>query len=158
MSAIMKLRLSSFDRPSNRFTWKVRIIVNSQPYPEITTDLKFFPSRDISTFIEQRNSDIEMFIWKKIRDLSLQKGYYCRLKIETPNILKVNVGGSFLGIGLMCDEMKKLDIQNAPAFPENVAPGPFLHQLDCARLSETQAPRKDVEWLKTQNGCCLLRK
>lgn len=138
----MKLRLSSFDRPSNRFTWKVRIIVNSQPYPEITTDLKFFPSRDISTFIEQRNSDIEMFIWKKIRDLSLQKGYYCRLKIETPNILKVNVGGSFLGIGLMCDEMKKLDIQNAPAFPENVAPGPFpLWTNTIEKASENERKR-----------------
>ncbi|GKZ34190.1 hypothetical protein AbraIFM66950_004374, partial [Aspergillus brasiliensis] len=118
-----QLKLSFFDRPSKRFTSKVRILVTSRPYQEIASCLNCFPSRDIATFIEERQTDIEIFIRQKVSDLSMRKGYHDKMKNQVQLILKEKAGGTFLWIGLTCDELKNVDIQDTLPFLENLAPG-----------------------------------
>ncbi|OJJ65772.1 hypothetical protein ASPBRDRAFT_49483 [Aspergillus brasiliensis CBS 101740] len=118
-----QLRLSFFDRPSKRFTSKVRVLVTSRPYPEIVSYFDFFPSRDIAIFVEEREKDIEIFIRQKVGELGLRKGYHGKLKDQIQDILKAKADGTFLWIGLTCNELKDVDPEDTLNFLGNLAPG-----------------------------------
>ncbi|GLB04460.1 hypothetical protein AtubIFM57258_010426 [Aspergillus tubingensis] len=118
-----QLKLSFFDRPSERFTSRVRILITSRPYYEIASCLGFFPSRDIATFIEERKTDIQLFIQQKVGDLSTRKGYHDKMKEQIQEILEAKADGTFLWIGLTCDELKDVDLQDTLVFLNNLAPG-----------------------------------
>ncbi|PYH30168.1 uncharacterized protein BO87DRAFT_400630 [Aspergillus neoniger CBS 115656] len=107
---------------SERFTSKVRILITSRPYYEIASCLGFFPSRDIATFVEERKTDIQLFIRQKVGDLSTRKGYHDKMKDQIQEILEAKADETFLWIGLTCDELKNVDLQDTLAFLNNLAP------------------------------------
>ncbi|KAE8151959.1 hypothetical protein BDV25DRAFT_138323 [Aspergillus avenaceus] len=122
MLFLKQVKLSFFDRPSSQFTSKVRILITSRPYKEIAMYLAVFPSRDLSTF-EEGKEDIEIFIEQKVGDLSMCKSYPDSMKSMIRDILKRKAEGTFLWIGLTCNELMNVDMQDTLPFLESLAPG-----------------------------------
>jgi DNA polymerase III delta prime subunit len=84
-----------------------RIIVTSRPYPEIRDSLQMFPNRDLASFA-QREKDVELFIEQKVNELTKKKKYTDKVKLEVCRILQDKAEGTFLWIGLACDELKDI--------------------------------------------------
>ncbi|KAE8314333.1 hypothetical protein BDV41DRAFT_575891 [Aspergillus transmontanensis] len=122
MLILKQLKLSFFDRPSSQFTSNVRILITSRPYKEIETYLSIFPSRDLASFQEGRK-DIEIFIEQKVSHLNMCKSYPDGMRSSIRNILKEKAAGTFLWVGLTCNELMDVDIQDTMSFLGSLAPG-----------------------------------
>ncbi|KAE8323671.1 hypothetical protein BDV39DRAFT_208654 [Aspergillus sergii] len=122
MLILKQLKLSFFDRPSSQFTSNVRILITSRPYKEIETYLSMFPSRDLASFQEGKK-DIEIFIEQKVSDLNMCKSYPDGMRSSIRNILKEKAAGTFLWVGLTCNELMDVDIQDTMSFLGSLAPG-----------------------------------
>ncbi|XHF98040.1 hypothetical protein AWENTII_001610 [Aspergillus wentii] len=121
MLILRQPKLSFFDRPSNQFTSNVRILITSRPYKEIATYLKLFPSRDLTTF-EEGKRDIDIVIEQKVGDLDMCKNYPDGMRSRIQNILKEKAEGTFLWVGLACNELMNVDMQYTLSFLESLAP------------------------------------
>lgn len=72
MLILRQLKLSFSDRPWSQLTQKVRILMTSRPYQEISDYLHLFLLQDLANF-EERDRDIEIFIEQKVSELDMHK-------------------------------------------------------------------------------------
>jgi hypothetical protein len=90
---------------SQNLSPNVRILVTSRPYPEISASLRSFPNKDLASFPE-RQQDINLCIERKVEKLAKRRNYTNKVKGQVHEILRDKAGGTFLWIGLACDELK----------------------------------------------------
>ncbi|PLB43287.1 hypothetical protein P170DRAFT_419177 [Aspergillus steynii IBT 23096] len=119
---LQQLKLSFLDQPWHEFTQNVRILITSRPYQEISEYLRLFPSQDLAKF-EERARDIEVFIEKRVDELHKHKSYPDGMASQIRNILQEKSEGTFLWVGLTCEDLMKVGVQDTLPFLERLAPG-----------------------------------
>ncbi|PVH72154.1 hypothetical protein DL98DRAFT_433760 [Cadophora sp. DSE1049] len=132
---LWQLRETFKDRktPSN-----ARILVTSRPYPEIRQYLNPFANKDLASFPE-RQQDIDRCIKDRMAQLAEEKAYTEKVRIQVSDILRKKAEGTFLWVGLACEELKDIDSKDAVRVLENMPQG--LHSLH-KRLLDTALKRK----------------
>ncbi|KAK5996960.1 Vegetative incompatibility HET-E-1-like protein [Cladobotryum mycophilum] len=90
----------------------VRILITSRPYPEIREYLERYANEDLASFPEARK-DIERCIEERVADLVQRKHYTPKVKDQVTKILKERAGGTFLWVGLACDELRNVPSKDA---------------------------------------------
>jgi nucleoside phosphorylase len=82
----------------------IHFLITSRPYPEIRRFLYEFNSKDLSSY-EEVQKDLEILIEKKVTQLSLRNRYSKNVASSVSNILKQKAEGTFLWVGIACDEL-----------------------------------------------------
>ncbi|KAL6825835.1 hypothetical protein J3E69DRAFT_335140 [Trichoderma sp. SZMC 28015] len=118
------------DAPSN-----IRILVTSRPYPEIREYLDQFANKNLASF-HQTKEDIDRCIEEKVADLVKKKRYTDKVKHQVSNILRDKAEGTFLWVGLACEELKEIPSKDAVKVLQNMPKG--LHSLYKALLEAAQ--------------------
>ena len=123
---------------SQNATSNIRILVTSRPYPEIGEYLQRFPNKDLASFSETKR-DIDRCIEERVADLATRKHYTDKVKEQVSNILRDKAEGTFLWIGLACEELKDIPSKDAIQALQNMPKG--LHSL-YQRLLDTALGEK----------------
>ncbi|KAL5085380.1 hypothetical protein Trisim1_010606 [Trichoderma cf. simile WF8] len=113
----------------------IRILVTSRPYPEIREYLDQFANKDLASF-RQTKEDIDRCIEERVADLVKKKRYTEKVKHQVSNILREKAEGTFLWVGLACEELKEIPSKDAVKVLQNMPKG--LHSLYKALLETAQ--------------------
>ncbi|OAA33893.1 pfs domain-containing protein [Beauveria brongniartii RCEF 3172] len=106
------------DAPSN-----VQILVTSRPYPEIRKYLGSFTCMDFACFPDAKR-DIDQCIKKRVAQLPK---YTEKIKERVTDILRYKAAGTFLWVGIACNELEDIPSKDAISFLEAMPSG--LHAL-----------------------------
>ncbi|QKX54521.1 uncharacterized protein TRUGW13939_01608 [Talaromyces rugulosus] len=82
----------------------IHFLITSRPYPEIRRFLYEFNSKDLSSY-EEVQKDLKILIEKKVTQLSLISQYSKNVASSVSDILKQKAEGTFLWVGIACDEL-----------------------------------------------------
>lgn len=85
----------------------MRILVTSRPYPEIREYLDQFSHKNLSSFTESKK-DIDLFISERVAQLKAKKKYTEKITDQVTQILKQKAEGTFLWIGIACEELDEI--------------------------------------------------
>ncbi|KAH6604029.1 hypothetical protein Trco_007475 [Trichoderma cornu-damae] len=127
----------SHDAPLN-----VHILITSRPLPEIRECLEDFTARDLASF-HQAEQDIDRCIEARVNDLAKRKRYTAKVKDEICYILRSKAEGTFLWVGLACEELKGKPSKDAIRFLQEMPKG--LSSLYGKLLETAIDPRSDEE-------------
>ncbi|KAH7124601.1 vegetative incompatibility protein HET-E-1 [Dactylonectria macrodidyma] len=100
----------------------VRILVTSRPYPEIREYMEEFAHKDLASFPEAKQ-DIDRCIEERTADLAKRKRYTDKVKGQVANILRDKAQGTFLWVGLACNELEDVPSKDAVRVLENMPKG-----------------------------------
>ncbi|KAK2591555.1 hypothetical protein QQS21_010748 [Conoideocrella luteorostrata] len=109
------------DAPPN-----VCILITSRPYPEIGEFLDTFVNKDLAAFPEAMH-DINLCIEEKVAELTKRKKYTDKVKREVSDILRCRAEGTFLWVGIVCQELENIPSKNAVSQLKAMPSG--LHSL-----------------------------
>lgn len=126
-----------------------RLLVTSRPYSEIRESLQIFTNKDLASFPE-RQEDINLFIEEKVNYLAERKGYTNKVKIRVSQILKDKAEGTFLWIGIACNELKDIPSNRAISVLKNIPKG--LDSL-YKTLLETTLEQNDIDDIRRILSC-----
>ncbi|KAJ5817200.1 WD40 repeat-like protein [Penicillium robsamsonii] len=101
---------------------KLHILITSRPYPEIYEHLRFFRHKDLSQY-HQRKQDIKQMISEKVQNLKQKKTYTKSIEQEVTRILLDKAEGTFLWIGIACQELSKIRSRDAVKTLQNLPRG-----------------------------------
>jgi hypothetical protein len=118
----------------------VRILITSRPYTEIRESLQSFPNKDLASFPE-RQEDIDICIKEKLNQLARSKNYTEKVKVQVHDILRDKAEGTFLWIGLACDELQDITSNRVIRTLQNIPKG--LNSL-YKRLLETALEQNET--------------
>ncbi|KAJ5646827.1 hypothetical protein N7490_003199 [Penicillium lividum] len=90
---------------NSAFTSNIRILVTSRPYPLIDGYLRRFAAKDLGSFPE-RKEDIDLYIKERLENLSERQHYTAKVREKASKILREKAGGTFLWVGLACEELR----------------------------------------------------
>jgi Cdc6-like AAA superfamily ATPase len=93
--------------PSN-----MHVLITSRPYHEIRRSLSIFRSKDLATY-EAVASDLRKVIKEKVEVLSKRNRYPKALVADVSRVLKEKAEGTFLWVGIACDELAQVQSRNA---------------------------------------------
>ncbi|KAL6895021.1 hypothetical protein GGI43DRAFT_424472 [Trichoderma evansii] len=122
--------------PSN-----IQILITSRPYREIQEYLADFMNKDLASFGQARQ-DIDQCIKERVDELVKRKHYTAKVEKEVSDILREKAEGTFLWIGLACEELREKSSKDAIRFLKNMPKG--LMSL-YSRLLETAIEDKSNE-------------
>lgn len=88
-------------------TQNISILITSRPYSEIREHLEQFTNKDLASFPESQE-DIHHLIDNKVADLTKSKRFTAKIAGQVTNILRDRAEGTFLWVGLACDELKNV--------------------------------------------------
>ncbi|KAL4960741.1 uncharacterized protein BDV14DRAFT_204484, partial [Aspergillus stella-maris] len=91
---------------------KIHILVTSRPYYEIRRHLASFTNKDLATY-EAVSKDLAKVIQQRVEFLSKQNGYPKSVAMKISQILEVKAEGTFLWVGIACDELAQVQSRNA---------------------------------------------
>ncbi|RAK81250.1 WD40 repeat-like protein [Aspergillus fijiensis CBS 313.89] len=91
---------------------RLHILITSRPYPEICEYLQSFRHKDLGQY-HQRKQDIKQMITEKVQDLKRRKNYTARIEREVTQILLDKAEGTFLWIGIACQELSSVRVRDA---------------------------------------------
>ena len=111
---------------SRSVTSNIRILLTSRPYCEIGEYLEAFANKDLASFSETKR-DIDRCIEERVADLAKRKYYTNKVKGQVSNMLRDKAEGTFLWIGLACEELKDIPSKDAVQALQNMPRG--LHSL-----------------------------
>ncbi|KAL6818859.1 hypothetical protein GGI42DRAFT_14446 [Trichoderma sp. SZMC 28013] len=114
---------------------KIRILITSRPYSEIYEYLNEFANKDLASF-PQAKKDIDLCIEERVADLVKRKRYTNKIRQQVVNILRDKAEGTFLWVGLACEELKEIPSKDAVKVLQNMPKG--LHSLYEALLNRAQ--------------------
>ncbi|KAI0886271.1 uncharacterized protein GGS22DRAFT_187509 [Annulohypoxylon maeteangense] len=132
---------------SRDITLDIRILITSRPYPEIRQYLKGFTNKDFASFPETKK-DIDRCIEEKVATLAERKEYTNKVKERVRQILADKAEGTFLWIGLACEELRDTPSKDAVQILTEIPKG--LHSL-YDRLIKTGLGQKGAELIDIQN-------
>ncbi|CEJ59102.1 hypothetical protein PMG11_07738 [Penicillium brasilianum] len=104
----------------------VRILVTSRPYPEIRESLEMFPNKDLASFPEGQE-DIDLCIEERLNFLAKRKKYTNKVKEQVRKILRDKAEGTFLWVGLACEELKDIPSSRVISTLQDIPKG--LHAI-----------------------------
>jgi NACHT domain len=115
-------------QPSNlgKYLPDIRILITSRPYPEIREELQQFNNKDLSSF-DMAKRDVEVFIHKKVAELQQKKRYTPKVTAEILQILTEKAEGTFLWVGIACEELSRCTSKDAIKTLQKLPRG--LHSL-----------------------------
>lgn len=130
-------------------TPNLKILITSRPFPEIREYLEdFAEAANLAGFPGSRE-DVTRFIHEKVATLQKRKKYTDTVAARVQHILQEKAQGTFLWIGLVCEELDKVRSKDAIATLNRMPSG--LHALFEALLhsaiqleKETRRDEKDV--------------
>lgn len=105
-------QLNQYYRSSERPEEKLHLLITSRPYPEIFEHLGLFRHKDLSEY-HQRQLDIRQLISQKVRELKGKKRYPTSVEEDVTRILLEKAEGTFLWIGIACQELSKVTSSHA---------------------------------------------
>ncbi|PWI65028.1 hypothetical protein PCL_07440 [Purpureocillium lilacinum] len=109
---LKQLQQTFASRDSSRCGFNIRLLITSRPYPEISEFLGQFATMDIASFQELKR-DVELFIEEQVLDLAKKKNYTSVTKGQITKILEDKSEGTFLWVGLACQELYSFSSKNA---------------------------------------------
>lgn len=124
----------SQEAPSN-----IRFLVTSRPYPEIREYLEEFSNKDLASF-PQAKQDIDRCIKERVAGLAKKKKYTDKVKNQVSDILREKAEGTFLWVGLACEELGDVPSKNAIQLLQKMPKG--LHSL-YKRLLDTTLEQEE---------------
>src|SRR4029077_9425636 len=116
----------SAECPSN-----IHVLITSRPYPEIREELQQFSNKDLASFAMSQE-DVEVFIRKKVAELRQKKKYTTKVAAEVSQILTERAEGTFLWVGIACEELSRCAAKDAVKTLQKLPSG--LHSLYGALL------------------------
>jgi hypothetical protein len=153
-----KILLQQFEDTfrSLNVTSNVRILVTSRPYLEIRKYLNLFDNKDLASFPE-RKQDIDRCIKERVARLAKKNSYTEKVTTQVSDILRDKAEGTFLWVGLACEEVKDKNSKDAVQVLRNMPKG--LHSLykkllDTA-LELNEARRDDIRRILSCVAVCL---
>lgn len=123
----------------------IRFLITSRPYDEIKMYLESYRNCGFSSFPESKQ-DIEAFIVERMTLLKRKKGYSARTTEEVGQILSAKAEGTFLWIGLACEELNKVRAKDAVDHLRRLPKG--LESLYAKLLDAALEQEKDKTTLK----------
>ncbi|OKL58633.1 hypothetical protein UA08_06123 [Talaromyces atroroseus] len=142
---LKQFRQSFRDSTSGYSAPHVRILVTSRPYQEIREDLEQFNNKDLGSF-DKSKRDVELFISERVAQFRARKKYTKKIADEVTRILKEKAGGTFLWIGIACDELDEKQSKDAIRYLQGLPSGLYsLYQrlLDrCVQSNPDEAKIK----------------
>ncbi|KAL2811302.1 nucleoside phosphorylase domain-containing protein [Aspergillus granulosus] len=90
----------------------LRFLIISRPYPEIRQYLSFFRHRDLSSY-PAVTADLKTMIQERVDQLSRRNNYPKAVVTEISRILEDKAEGTFLWVGIACDELKQVQARKA---------------------------------------------
>ncbi|KAK4074614.1 hypothetical protein Purlil1_12943 [Purpureocillium lilacinum] len=119
-----------------------RVLVTSRPYPEIDGYLRRFPHKDLASFKES-SQDIDKFIDEKVTELGERNNYPKAVAANVTQLLRDKAGGTFLWVGLACQELETVPSKNVVARLEKIPAGlrsRYTQLLDTALRQDDEDP------------------
>jgi hypothetical protein len=98
---------SKVSAPSN-----MHVLITSRPYHEIRRSLSTFRSKDLATY-EAVASDLRKVIQEKVDVLHKRNRYPKALIADISRVLEDKAEGTFLWVGITCDELAQVQSRNA---------------------------------------------
>ncbi|KAJ4859988.1 NACHT domain-containing protein [Trichoderma breve] len=127
------------DQETGNTTPNLSILITSRPYPEINEYLQDFMNADLASFDEARQ-DINRCITERVDDLAKKKHYTDKVKREITDLLRDKTEGTFLWVGLACEELRRKPSKDAIPFLRGIPKGLtsiYKSLLETAIESET---------------------
>ncbi|KAL2836062.1 ankyrin repeat-containing domain protein [Aspergillus pseudodeflectus] len=97
---------------SSLVTSSVHFLIVSRPYPEIGDCLSIFPCVDLASYKEISN-DLKTMIQDRVQDLAKRKKYSEALALKVSQLLEEKADGTFLWVGIACEELKRVPSKDA---------------------------------------------
>jgi DNA polymerase III delta prime subunit len=113
-----KILLGQIDQTFNNLNSKhasplnIHILITSRPYHEIRQYLASFRCKDLATYKAVAN-DLKTVIQERVEILSKRNRYPKTVIAETSRILEDKAEGTFLWVGIACDELSQVQSRNA---------------------------------------------
>ncbi|OGM48619.1 hypothetical protein ABOM_001957 [Aspergillus bombycis] len=105
---------------------KLHLLITSRPFPEIRQYLSSFESKDLASYREV-SRDLEKMIREKVENLRSKKSYSQAVAADVSRILEDKAEGTFLWVGIACDELAQVQSRNALKILHSLPRG--LHSL-----------------------------
>ncbi|KAJ5176350.1 uncharacterized protein N7482_002227 [Penicillium canariense] len=83
---------------------RIHFLITSRPYPEIKSALRSFNCKDLSSYQEVQQ-DLKIFIDAKVMQLTQAKEYSKNVARTVSRILSEKAEGTFLWVGIACNEL-----------------------------------------------------
>ncbi|EED20926.1 ankyrin 2,3/unc44, putative [Talaromyces stipitatus ATCC 10500] len=119
---------------------RIHFLIISRPFPEIREYLHPYRSKDLCSYQEVQD-DLQGFIDQKINELALRKCYTGRTKRDVSRILKEKAEGTFLWVGIACEELARSGSRDAIKKLQSLPQG--LHSLYAKLLEMALEADKD---------------
>ncbi|KAF6781426.1 pfs domain-containing protein, partial [Colletotrichum sojae] len=113
----LKETFNSRDAPPN-----IYVLVTSRPYPEIREYMEGFANKDLASYAEAKQ-DIERCIEERTTALAGKKHYTAKVLTQVRDILRERSEGTFLWVGLACEELEGIPSKDAVQVLENMPKG-----------------------------------
>ncbi|KAK2732923.1 hypothetical protein FQN57_002444, partial [Myotisia sp. PD_48] len=123
----------------------IQILFTSRPYPEIREDLQQFRNKDLASF-DNAKRDISIFIDQKVDELKAKKRYTSKIVTEVRQILRDKAEGTFLWVGIACEELSRCSSKNAVKILRNLPTGLYslYETLFKAALDRDEEERQGI--------------
>ncbi|EED12256.1 Pfs, NACHT, and Ankyrin domain protein [Talaromyces stipitatus ATCC 10500] len=121
MNQTFNSRNSKHSTPSN-----IHILITSRPYPEVGESLSFFRYKDFSSY-QAFTNDLKRMIQQRVDDLRGKKKYPESVATKVSRILEDKAEGTFLWVGIACDELARVPSIHAEKTLKTLPRG--LHSL-----------------------------
>ncbi|KAF9891463.1 hypothetical protein FE257_003929 [Aspergillus nanangensis] len=129
---------------------RVRLLITSRPYPEISEYLLRFNHKDLSSYSAVRK-DLETMIKQKVDYLAKRKHYPRKVAEDLSRVLKEKAEGTFLWVGIACEELMRIQSRNAVKTVKKLPSGLYaLYQqlLNSALGADDEEKETLLEMLK----------
>ena len=97
--------------PEMLVSCRVHILITSRPYPEIRGYLSLFTCVDLGS-CQEITADLKTTIRHKVKDLAQRKSYSASVADRVSRVLEERADGTFLWVGIVCDQLKQLSSGN----------------------------------------------
>jgi hypothetical protein len=94
------------------YSLNMHILITSRPYHEIRQYLASFRCKDLATY-KAVSKDLRTVIQQRVEILSKQNRYPKTVTAEISQILEDKAEGTFLWVGIACDELAQVQSRNA---------------------------------------------
>ncbi|GIJ83065.1 hypothetical protein Asppvi_001582 [Aspergillus pseudoviridinutans] len=105
-------RTFSNSKPQHSSSNAMHFLITSRPYPEIRRYLSSFSHRDLSAY-PAVTTDLKTMIQERVDRLSRQNNYPRSVMTEISQILEQRAEGTFLWVGIACDELERVQARKA---------------------------------------------
>jgi hypothetical protein len=135
-------RTFSNSKPQHSSSNAMHFLITSRPYPVIRRYLSSFSHRDLSAY-PAVTTDLKTMIQEKVAWLSRQNNYPRSLMTEISQILEQRAEGTFLWVGIACDELRRVQARKAVKTLQHLPQGLYSLYQKLFDTATTQCDEDD---------------